>query len=355
MTAKVQLYGRLIGGNDSYAVISRGMRDGLAAHGRLANFVDQNEAADSDGIALGYDAPVGVFVGPPAQSSFMRFRGRHRHRLALIAPNSSWLPHETMSTIHLSCTALIAPSRWGVDVIERHVELPVLLWHHGVDRELLDVTAPPDAVAPGAQFRAVHFSSTFHERKGTRELVEAWGIAMREGRLPPESLLTLVVAGARGLYLEMLEQAGCSRSVLLESPVNLPPAQLAVIMREFHRVVQPSRGEGFGLVPLEALVAGVRVIATGATGHADHVGQGGEGITVTPTGPDAPIDDGPGAMAPTVSPEDIAVDLENAAHGPLGPVGWVRRRDLFDHWSWEAVTGRFLRSLDALFAEEDIP
>ena len=52
---------------------------------------------------------------------------------------------------------------------------------------------------------------------------------------------------------------------------GLDVGDMASYLGGFDLVCQPSRAEGFGLVPLEARACGVPVAATLCTGHADHM------------------------------------------------------------------------------------
>ena len=59
------------------------------------------------------------------------------------------------------------------------------------------------------------------------------------------------------------------------------------------------------MVPLEARAGGIPVIATACTGHADHMSPEPLGCVVVPTGELAPIDDGPGALAPRLESSSV--------------------------------------------------
>ena len=125
--------------------------------------------------------------------------------------------------------------------------------------------------------------------------------------------------------------------------INGEGATMRETYQQFHVVCQPSRAEGFGMVGLEARASGVPLVATMCTGHKDHVALGLSSITVH-HGPDGPIDDGPGAMAPSVSSSEILDSLLLAcqmwprlSEEAIKDSVWIR-----DRWSWPAVTRDFV-------------
>ena len=132
---------------------------------------------------------------------------------------------------------------------------------------------------------------------------------------------------------------------------------MAKYYRQYHAVAAPSRGEGFGLVPLEARACGVPVLATTCTGHADHVRLQlenypypypllGHGVIEVHTGELEAIDDGPGALGPSLRPQSVADALERAYHGWAGYAADARAHasHLMERWSWPEVTKRWLAS-----------
>ena len=86
--------------------------------------------------------------------------------------------------------------------------------------------------------------------------------------------------------------------------------------------------------------------ATDCTGHSEHVA--GPGVDVIKSGELAPIDDGPGALAPMVEPGNIAGSLVRMLQG------WTLRaieanalqEKISQHWSWKATAREFLDQLD---------
>lgn len=366
---QICLYGSEDRDRGSWGRVSRGMRIGLQAHGALAGYVPVREAAlsldaEDDGVPVeaGYDAPIAVHIGPPHRAGVMHARGQHRERWALIAPNSSWLPDMVHRTLPMLCTGYLSPSAWGAEILRRHAPagFPVGVWRHGID----GAYAPTDGYPIGGSddFRVLHLSSTALQRKGTHELLAAWFECLRRQAFGPDAVprasLTLVldapdtVADAAGraqrddLLRRQLTAVAAHHTIRLRGRLDLTERDMAAYYARYHLVVQPSRGEGFGMVPLEALACGVPIVATRATGHAEWLGPATPGAVLVPYGPDVLVDDGPGALAPSVDVDELANALTFAyrywstlAEDACRHAETVRRE-----WSWSAAVGHYLKS-----------
>lgn len=350
----IRLYG-VDKGQSSWPRVTHGIRGALGTLKALASFYDvaRVDHDDDDALDVAYDAHVGLCVGPPLAASVMIGRGDHKERLLMIATNSSWLPYSIMDRAQKIVTGFVGTSEWASSVIKKYAgDVPVYTWPHGVDPDF----KPPGTYAPGllpgkekTRFSVLHLASTHMQRKGTQELIEGWAQAKREGSLGGDALLRLVVDGPRGLFLSTISDV-CKGDMALADSYQLARRMdlTCAAMRDFycqhHAVCQPSRGEGFGLVPLEARASGVPVIATACTGHADHLSGASAGVVLVPHGDEARIDDGPDAMAPTVAPSDIAAALCEAsdrwvdlAESAADAAEEVRR-----NWSWVSTTSNFL-------------
>ena len=124
----------------------------------------------------------------------------------------------------------------------------------------------------------------------------------------------------------------------------MSPAGAAALYRNHDLVCQPSRAEGFGLVPLEARCCGVPVCITACTGHAEHIDSDMPGVVIVPHGPTELIDDGPGALAPTVDELDIACALDICYNRrvELKAQALAAAAALRQRWSWESVCQQWL-------------
>jgi len=351
---RVRLYGPS-GENDSWSRIARGMHLALERLGVSAGFFDLRQTIldDDDGLTLGYDAPIGIYVGPPKLLNIMQSRGRHADRLALIAANSSWMPPEVMEMGARYCSGWIGPSLWACNVLRQHgYGMPVFLWQHGVDTDAFRPPAEPTKRNPKA-WRVLHLASTGMDRKGTGQLIEAWAECLWSGRIK-NAQLDLVLSCPQGYAeaaIDRLDKGryggkGLAASVRVLPRVNFSETDMAALYSSYDLVCQPSRAEGFGLVPLEALACGVPVAATLCTGHDDFLRAGLPGVMPIRARDDKLSDDGPGAMAPEVVPEDIAWSLGKAYESR----DWLRTyasrnaEHVRAEWSWEATTRRFLRN-----------
>jgi glycosyltransferase involved in cell wall biosynthesis len=345
---KVRLYGSTKG-NTSWPRVTKGLMGGLLAIDKLASVYPIEDVDDMyECLTEGFDAPMGVYFGPPKKSSVMKNRGDHEHRLAIISANSSWLPR-SMDTVAEDLTGFIGPTEWACEVLRNHTKLPVYLWRLGVSEEFC---LNPDyrAGLPDKKlvFRVLHMASTWMERKSTRGLIFAWASLLLDKIIPPDSEITLVVSLPHGYALNAIEEASggdddIKRSFRLLPCQNLSERDTRILYQNHHVLCQPSRSEGFGLTVLEAMASGVPVVATACTGHSEFLGESTPGAVIVKHGPDALIDDGPGAMSPTVTPDAIARSLKE---------GYERWAELVDalvatnkefkaEWSWENTCKKF--------------
>lgn len=337
------------------------MRRALEHHGKLAGFVPI-DARDEYENYPGHDAPASLNVGDPDAVIQAHRLGSHRMRWLLLAPNGQRIPSPerwVMPSRELPnglVDGFCAPSAWAVEVLREHYpNRPVVLAPHGVtpgihrppsDAEIID--------ARKAQYRAgifhvLHMTSTETPRKGTDKLLEAWKLLAERGVVPERALLTII---ADPLHMSEIlwevEESGLGKRVVVYGGLSLPPRLVVEQMYwRSHCVCQPSRAEGFGLVPLESLACGTPVVATTCTGHSEFLGEDGSklvGVQVVESGPVEPMSDFEGSRAPTVDVGAIAEALSAMIAGWEGQYaralnqaqnGWRDATPLAAQWSWE--------------------
>lgn len=364
MTPSVRLYGRGVG-HGSHAQVTAGFAEALKEAGLIAGFVafdcDPPPDEPQPGGAL---APRAVFTGPLGFLPAMRRGTRHAERYAMLAPNSSFVPGNLMMALEQICTEILVPSKWAQGVVEENTGVSVRVVPHGVaagfteNHELRAVAR--EAYRLG-EFDVLHLSSTAYDRKGTLALLTAWGMLIAKGELPETARLRLVLEiEAMGKTMAWMAEnaAGLAlQSVTLTARMDAPPARLAEAYAGHHLVCQPSRGEGFGMVPLEVLACGVPIVATACTGHAEWFQPGLAGAVRVAHGLPVPLDDGPGALAPSVEPDAIAASLKEAyTRWPeLDAAAAAGAAQVRAQWAWPRQLAPFMTVLGSPVEADDGP
>ncbi len=344
MKPLVMLYG-VTKGNGSFARVTSGWRSGLSALGHLAGFcpIDQGE----EGLSVdGADAPVAVYCGPPSGWEILT-TGNHVERCVVLAPNSTWMPEKVIAALEQYATRCLAPSWWARAVLRPYLQdsgVALEVVQHGVDsidkEAILRSRAPKSILRlDDTYFRALHLTTTSGQRKGTAELIAAWKLVAKD--FPAKSELVIVADDLSNFESEWV--GGTTIRVVPRANFALSAAE--ELYQAFDVVVQPSRAEGFGMVPLEAAACGVPTVLTSVTGHDEYISTIEGAVVVAADGRRehyAPIDDGPDALAPIVDHVAIADALKTAFVNRKR----MQRRALLHaeatrhYWSWEAVLVR---------------
>lgn len=337
----IHLYGEE-SGEGSFVQVTRGVRAALEYHGLFAGFTDNGRSDMDEEPSL---AKTALHVGWSWNS-----RRFHDARWALVAPNSCGLPPVVVEFLRRrGLSGLLAPSPWARGVLSDVFRgMRVELAPHGVTPGLHgpgEDASGSAAVGYPDSFRVLHVTSSGFSRKGTRELVRAWSRLMRDGELPADS--ELVIVGPETVVDDHLVAKAGASGVRGVRPVGLHPRDWVARMRGFHVVCQPSRAEGFGLLPLEALACGIPVVATTDTGHGAYMDDTTPGVVVVPTGPHAPSDDYPGASAPALIFDGLlaALALAYRQWPRLALAARAAAPAVVERWAWEKVLERPLKEL----------
>lgn len=341
----VRLYGHQLG-YTSFSQVTRGFARALGATGLFGGFVPL-DFMDDEVDYPGSSCPVSVNAGMPSGVAQAKAMGNHQHRWLMLAPNSDRVPEQMLEWMPEVCTALLSPSRWGVQVLRAQFapSLPVRLVHHGVadeygmDEERREMRRLE--FAHNGIFRVLHLTSTLGERKGTKLLLEAW---RQFAEHPGQNNQLRIICRREGLA-EMERLASSIPDVWVQAGDGVDYKYMQALYDDTHVVCQPSRAEGFGLVPLEAKACGLPVVMTDCTGHADHFGVGAS--VVVETGDPAPIDDMDGAQAPSLTKRAIYEALCHARseYLSLDTVARDQAPLVQKLWSWTNTTGRAMKEL----------
>jgi glycosyltransferase involved in cell wall biosynthesis len=302
------------------------MKQAAEESGLLAKYVVTSKVYDGDDQNV-TDSPVAILCGDPEYVSRLY---QHKLRCLVLAPNSNgigpvvadFLKQRDLGRPRID--VLLAPSEWAAEVLRREFgEHRVLVSPHGVAAEFGSFTEA-DWIGGYPQannrelrqevhaeyldgiFNVLHVTSTATDRKGTPQLVAAW----KKLGWKKSKLAILCHPSHLQQHQEMVDGVN---GVAVFPTMTMSNYELYLHYSSAHIVCQPSRAEGFGMVPLEARVAGVPVVMTECTGHSQHMSAGGYAGTVTVKhGADAPSEDYPGATAPSVTVDAICDALERA-------------------------------------------
>jgi len=325
----IRLYGEFEG-ESSLCRVAQGFASVFPDSPRYELDRCDNGLDDSEEVVPGATAKYGVFVGP-LQHIRVLGEAKHECNMVMVAPNSSTVGPVLKHALQ-DIEVLLAPSLWAKGVLQE--EFPgkkVLCVPHGIDPRFTRAEVPPKGPKTDS-WKALHMSSSELERKGTDLLIKAWA----EAKFPSNAVLYLSVPAGRMFdFMELADDLGVADSVKVTDRLDYSPKNLAALYSNMDLVCQPSRGEGFGLVPLEARACGTPALLTHCTGHSQHAI--GSGIALIDHGPLAPIDDFPGAVAPSVSVEQVAEGLCNAYSNRLTLSSEAQKvaGEIRKYWSWE--------------------
>jgi len=184
---------------------------------------------------------------------------------------------------------MVVPSAFCKDVFERcGLAIPIEVVPHGVADSYVywggldDPYASPDARSlprlttdtKDGVVRLLHVSGavSYPQRKGTPQLLTAFRRLVRNPKYA-NVLLYLKMVKTPGL-VESIHALGLDANVRVLPDKSIPPDMMVRLLQAFDAVVQPARGEGFGIVPLEARCAGIPNALTRSTGHSEHFEEG---------------------------------------------------------------------------------
>ncbi len=153
----------------------------------------------------------------------------------------------------------------------------VSLVPNGIDVERFAMARPASLGLPETAV-TVGFVGRMDSEKGVLELGAAWPAIVE--RVPDAHL---VIVGSGGEEREVRRRLGSARQVHFLGFRGDVPA----VLRALDLLVVPSRSEAFGLAAVEAMAAGVPVVATRVGGLPEVIADGIEGILVPPADPDA--------------------------------------------------------------------
>ena len=212
------------------------------------------------------EAAVGVFYGFPNEIAPEFFA--HPVRIGgfvcetdRIAPD--WV--EVCNRLHL----VIVPSTFcRTAFLESGVNVPVMVVPHGLEPEYRPYKEKTRSTP--FVFYNTCFASSHLDRKSVEELVRAFLRAF--GSDGTKCVLRLRTEISRQL-IDIRLRHDFGRAIQLDPLVGIGVERFACIYSDVHCTVHPSKGEGFGLIPLQSIACETPVIAPAVTGMADYLNE----------------------------------------------------------------------------------
>lgn len=207
------------------------------------------------GHAVPYDDPnpkVSLNFAMPTQYKFHS----GQYRIGYTPWESTRLP-PNWRTIMNSCDEVWAPTKWVTEVYKNcGIKPPMHVYPHGLDpsfkpvrRSVTDVVKflhiGEPALRKGAQMAVDAFRDAFKDREDVHLTVKAMGTSYVAGWFDGK------LANLKGQYNNV--------TVITEPMLS---HELLALYHDHHIMVYPSYGEGFGLIPLQALGTGMPTICT---------------------------------------------------------------------------------------------
>lgn len=358
----IDIFGHF-GSRLSYATISDQLARGLAERDALGSVANLDDVFVDPTLATpprprGKKAIVISDVRDYLTDSLVSAYGRENVAL-FVCPNTDTLSIDR----RVSCQKvdrIYTPSAWCADTIHDALSTaPVANEADGADPLPLIIVEPlgvddpffadPPPTPSGAPLRLLHVTTdTFWPgRKGTEELLLAWtrtGISPRIARLTIHCLPQLHPR----IYQEVGD-LGLLDTVKIASstPRGGTPEDLFALFREHDMLVAPSRSEGFGIMPLSALVSGMPVVTTGGTGQDFYLGQLAGWLQVPTMGMSELV--GEEGFAPSLRVDQLAYALRAAVvdlHEKLAREARLNTDpSVRNLWSWTARRAEWVASL----------
>lgn len=219
-------------------------------------------------VGLNNAARIGIFVGYP--ESAVGWLNGHKHKVLVTVCETDRIPSTWVDACN-GADLIVVPSTWCETAFRSSgVRKDIMVVPHGLWLENLRIAKPPIGKTV---FLHVSGALSFASRKGTNQLLLAFKKFLKE--VDPSASLVLRMPETPGVLKVVREELGFKESeVVVDGGRSLSPGMMNRYFDNFDAVVQPSRAEGFGLIPLEARAAGVPAIMTFCTGHEEHAAPG---------------------------------------------------------------------------------
>lgn len=293
-------------------------------------------------------AHIGIYIGYPELS--IEWLHGHAVKVLITVCETDRIPQSWVDACN-KADLIVVPSQWCYDAFKNSgVKKQILIVKHGVYAETLKKVRRQSLKYynfPG--FTHVSGSLSFAARKGTSKLLRVYKRLYEENDKIP--VLFLKVPKTKG-FIKILEHLNCKNIRTFYDEGSLSPHVMAYELRNSLTVIQPSRAEGFGLVPLEARCVGTPTIITNCAGHQEHFVENVD--VLISTGSLRPLQTQANAVgaAPLLNEDmiynGIKTFLENKEYYQNVTKKWAD--DHTDEWDWSRVLTPLIKELKSIRA-----
>lgn len=302
---------------------------------------------------LDADAPIAMAIAYPTVA--LQHLASHEKKILITVCESDRIPPDWVKACNMM-DLIVVPSWFCLNAFRNSgVTKPIIRGPHGVDNNyLINTYTKPEGFALNETW-LLHVSGaiSFHKRKGTFKLLRAFSNLKDEF---PNTYLHLITAPTEGLLKVLKELEIENRVRIISKPLGFHPKKMAELLTVYDAIIQPSRGEGFGIVPLEARCLGIPVIMTACTGHSDHAD---ECDTIIKHGNFEHLETQGNSFGncPIVSTEDVEASLRYAL--PITPqlsnktLNWAKMNS--HKWTWRNVLTPAMKEIKKLFKDCNRP
>ena len=240
-------------GNVSYYLVKKSLQElKIALTGKVFGVRDQsiiscqNRDMNQAGVMVGHDQPRESWLYSPFKKN-----------IAIIPWETTVIPKSWIGKIN-GFDGLLVPCKQNIEDFKNSgVKVPIGLIHWGVDPDKFYYIDRP-------QHKEMVFGTlgALSLRKGTDVLIQAF----RE-EFPTEKDVKLICKTSFNNYPFMVKDPRIE--------VQITPVSNEELMEKFYKRVDcfvfPTRGEGFGMTPLEAMATGIPAIVTGWSGPLEYM------------------------------------------------------------------------------------
>lgn len=349
---KLTFYGHFTG-HSSYPVVCHAIANWMVKRGIDLRIVNLRENAPVQGYLALHQVPAnpvmfsGSQYGNPTQRrpgagflfgfpSWYAHIPTHESFIGYHVCDVRPIPTDWKVAINGRGEQVITASRWCSELFhQRGISAQVV--RHGLDPEIFK----PDLDQWNERTVLRHFcSSPDVDRKGTTEVLEASRALLNEldddvlvKVSVPESVVEPIAEKYSGFF------RGGQIEVITDEPGD--QQHMAKELQSVTAVVQPSRAEGFGMIPLESVACGTPVVLTDVTGHSEYVSDLKHAAFVVETDSYAPCC---GGSAPSINQDSLVAAMKCAVRyrEEMKSSAFSVSEEIRSNWSWDAVLDKDL-------------